>query len=89
MRVVGATSQLDLPSLTPLSVVGCGQLQLEVPHWAATVDCYTYLITYPTFCGSRFSTGRLLTIEDFYLLPLAAESINIKLHAWKQTDEGE
>ena len=24
MRVRGATSQLDLPSLTPLSVVGCG-----------------------------------------------------------------
>ena len=24
MRVVGATSQLDLPSLTPLSVAGCG-----------------------------------------------------------------
>ena len=24
MRVRGATSQLDLPSLTPLSVAGCG-----------------------------------------------------------------
>ena len=24
MRVGGATSQLDLPSLTPLSVIGCG-----------------------------------------------------------------
>ena len=24
MRVGGATSQLDLPSLTPLSVAGCG-----------------------------------------------------------------
>ena len=24
MRVEGATSQLDLPSLTPLSVAGCG-----------------------------------------------------------------
>ena len=31
MRVGGATSQLDLPSLTPLSVAGCGQLQLGVP----------------------------------------------------------
>ena len=32
MRVGGATSQLDLPSLTPLSVAGCGSLQLVVPH---------------------------------------------------------
>ena len=32
MRVGGATSQLDLPSLTPLSVAGCGRLQLRVPH---------------------------------------------------------
>ena len=38
MRVGGATSQLDLPSLTPLSVAGCGRLQLEVPHWATSVD---------------------------------------------------
>ena len=31
--IVGsATNQLDLPSLTPLSVAGCGRLQLEVPH---------------------------------------------------------
>ena len=35
MRVEGATSRLDLPSLTPLSVAGCGRLQLGVPHWAA------------------------------------------------------
>ena len=33
----GATSQLDLPSLTPLSVAGCGWLRLRVPHWAASV----------------------------------------------------
>ena len=31
----GATSQLDLPSLTPLSVAGCGRLQLGVLHWAS------------------------------------------------------
>ena len=31
MRVGGATTQLDLPSLTPLSVAGCGRLQLGVP----------------------------------------------------------
>ena len=37
MRVGGAKSQLDLPSLTPLSVAGCGWLQLEAPQWAASV----------------------------------------------------
>ena len=31
MRVGGETSQLDLPTLTPLSVAGCGRLQLGVP----------------------------------------------------------
>ena len=36
-RVWGAISQLDLPSLTPLSVAGCGWLQLGVPHWATSV----------------------------------------------------
>ena len=34
MRVGGATSQLDLPSLMPLPVAGCGRLQIGVPHWA-------------------------------------------------------
>ena len=38
MRVGDATNQLDLPSLTPLSVAGCGRLQLGVPHWATSVD---------------------------------------------------
>ena len=33
----GATSQLDLPSLTPLFVAGCGRLQLGVSHWATSV----------------------------------------------------
>ena len=37
MRVGGATSQLDQPSLTPLSVAGCGWLQLGVPYWATSV----------------------------------------------------
>ena len=37
MRMGGATSQLDLPSLTPLSVAGCGRLQPRVPHWATSV----------------------------------------------------
>ena len=36
--VENATSQLDLPSLTPLFVAGCGLLQLGVPHWATSVD---------------------------------------------------
>ena len=36
-RVGRATSQLDLPSLTPLSVGGCGWLQLGAPHWATSV----------------------------------------------------
>ena len=30
-------SQLDLPSLTPLFVAGCGRLQLEAAHWATWV----------------------------------------------------
>ena len=38
MRLGGTTSQLDLPSLTLLSVAGCGRLQLLVPHWATSVD---------------------------------------------------
>ena len=37
MRVGGATRELDLPSLTPLSVAGCIRLQLGVPHWATSV----------------------------------------------------
>ena len=31
-------SQLDLPSLTPLFVAGCGRLQLGAPHWATSED---------------------------------------------------
>ena len=30
-------SQLDPPSLTQLSVAGCGRLQLEAAHWAIWV----------------------------------------------------
>ena len=37
-RVGGATSQLDLSSLTPLSAAGCGWLQLMAPHWATSVN---------------------------------------------------
>ena len=34
----GATSRLNLPFLMPLSVPGCGRLQLRVPNWATSVD---------------------------------------------------
>ena len=37
MMMGDATSKLDLPSLTSLSVAGCGRLQLEVLHWATSV----------------------------------------------------
>ena len=68
MRVGGATSQLDLPSLTPLSVASCGRLQLGVLYWATSVDYCKQLIIDPIFCGSRFSTVRPLAIEDFTFL---------------------
>ena len=41
MRAGGATSQLDLPPLTPISVAGWGLLQLGVPHWATSIDSVT------------------------------------------------
>ena len=63
-RVRGATSQLDLPSLTPLSIAGCGLLQLRATYWVTSVNYCKQLIIEATFCGSRFSTGRLLAIED-------------------------
>ena len=79
MTVGGATSQLDLPSLTPLYVVHLyllrqksasdaivrHSLQLGVPYLATSVDSCKLLIIDPTFYGSWFSTGRLLAIEDF------------------------
>ena len=37
-RVGGATSQLNLSSLTPLSVAGCDWLQPGAPHWATSVN---------------------------------------------------
>ena len=69
----GETSQLDLPSLTPLSIADGGRLQLGVPHWATSVDYYKQLIIDPTFCGSRFSTGRLLAIEYFTFYSLKGQ----------------
>ena len=38
IREEDATSQLDIPSLTPLYEADCGRLQLGVPHWATSVD---------------------------------------------------
>ena len=38
LTVKGATSQLDLLSLTPLFVAGCDRRQLGVPHLATSVD---------------------------------------------------
>ena len=37
MRVGGATSHLDLLSLTPLSEAGCDRLQIGIPHCATSV----------------------------------------------------
>ena len=31
-------SQLDLPSLTALSIAGCGRLQLGAQHWGARMS---------------------------------------------------
>ena len=38
VRVWSKPSQLDLLSLTSLSVAGCGRLQLGVCHWDTSVD---------------------------------------------------
>ena len=40
-------SQLDLPSLTPLSVAGCGRLQLEAAHWATWVTLLQVVDNWP------------------------------------------
>ena len=39
----GATSQLDLPSLTPLSVAGCGYIYME---YYSTINNYCYCATF-------------------------------------------
>ena len=79
MRVGGATGQLDLPSLKQLSVAGCGRQQLGVPHWATLVHYCKYLIIDPRFCGSRFSIGRLLAIEDFTYLLTRTNTVTITI----------
>ena len=63
-RLGGATSHLDLPSLTPLSVACCGLLQLGVAHWATSVDLQVF-DNWPHILWYRFSIGSLMAIEDF------------------------
>ena len=77
----GATSKLDLPSLTPLSVACRGRLQLKAPHWATSVDYCKKLIIDPIFCSSIFSTGRLLAIDDFTFLTLKYRNSKCVTHA--------
>ena len=36
-EVTASQLQIDLPSLTPLSVAGCDRLQLGAPHWTSSV----------------------------------------------------
>ena len=45
-------SQLDLPSLMPLSVASCGRLQPEQPIGLRRYRYCKLLIIYPTFSGS-------------------------------------
>ena len=40
-------SQLDIPSLTPLSVTSCGRLQLSAAHWAISVALLQLVDTSP------------------------------------------
>ena len=58
----GATCQFDLQSLTPLSVAGCGRLELGVCHWATSVALLQVGDNLPI----RFSSGGLFR-EDFTL----------------------
>ena len=37
MRMGLTASQFDVQSLTPLSIAGCGRLQLGVAYWATSV----------------------------------------------------
>ena len=41
------TSQLDQPALMPLSIAGCGWLQLGVPHWATSVALQQVVNNWP------------------------------------------
>ena len=70
MGVWVTASQLDLPSLTPLYVAGCGRVQLGVAQWPTLVALRQVVDNYiidPTNSGSRFYSGGLLAIEDLTL----------------------
>lgn len=72
--------QLDQPTLTPLSVAGCCRWQLVVAYWATSVAILKFIIT-PENSGSRFSSVRLLPIEDFTFQNLCIFNCN----AWVNT----
>ena len=63
MRVRVMASQLYL-SVAPLSVAGCGRLQLGVAQWATSVALLQKLIIKPKNGGSRFSSVGLQALED-------------------------
>ena len=50
---------------------------IRVPHWATSVSQCKYLTIDPTFCGSIFSTGRLLAIEDLIISTVFGIKINV------------
>ena len=66
--MVGVTSsQLDLPSLTPL-FAACGRLQLWVSHFTTSVTLLQVAVIDPTNNGRRFSSWEHLAIEDYIYL---------------------
>ena len=70
----GIGNSMDLPSLTPLSIAGCGRLHLDAPHWSTSVSLLQVLYNWPHILWySRLSTGRLPDIEylTFLLLYLS------------------
>ena len=54
-RMGVTASQLDQPSLTPLSVAAYDRLQLGDANWETS----PIALLYPTYSDSRFSTGSL------------------------------
>ena len=86
LRVEGATSQLDLSSLTPLSVAGRGWLQLGVAHMATSVALLKVVDNFDQI--GFFSVG-LLTIEDFTFLfvsdPTLRHIYDVKCMLWQCT----
>ena len=75
MRAQDATSPFYLPSLTPLSSFRTPLSYRFWQHCPTDAAYFSRLLQavdyYPIFCGSRFSTRRILAIEDFifYIFP--------------------